>query len=117
MILAKDLISLLSQIPPNAEVAIYAEGRLGLHLTDTTDNEPCGWIEIGDNEVITPLDSSDHHIGKPNVSPEQRLTEKDYPVYTGDDVQLCPRCQDMDVLPGHRVCSSCSSELYLDEVG
>lgn len=38
-----------------------------------------------------------------------------YPVFDGDDVALCPRCRDVDIFPGARVCGSCLSEINADD--
>lgn len=34
-----------------------------------------------------------------------------YPVYRGNDVATCPRCEDRDMIGGSRVCGNCYAEM------
>jgi hypothetical protein len=41
--------------------------------------------------------------------------EAKWPDYAELDVAPCPRCGDMDISPGHRICSSCLLEIQADK--
>jgi hypothetical protein len=60
MILAKDLIVLLKKYPPNAEIMVYEGERSGLHVS--VDDEPCGWIEVGETETLVSVDDTNHQV-------------------------------------------------------
>lgn len=63
MILAEDLIRLLQRVDPRLEVVVYEGERSGLHLSYPND-EPFGWIEIGDYEDRVMLDDPNHLLDR-----------------------------------------------------
>ena len=68
MILAKDLIYLLKEFPPNTEIVVYQGQRSGLHCSFPPD-EPLGWIDIEGHTKQVTIDSLHH------VIPHEKTTE------------------------------------------
>jgi hypothetical protein len=65
-------------------------------------------------EVINELVAIGQHATAYSRTVNHRDYTDDYPLNNSDDVTLCPRCGDQDVLPEHRVCFSCAREMTLD---